>query len=423
MDGWSKPLMLEGDTQLERTVSLIHQQLYSDFEIKVDSLTGNVTTYYVHKCILAIVSPVWERNIQWARGTNCMKITGFPLDVISCLLIYAYTNIVKFHSLEFCLEVIIAADYFCIRNIINDCVRYIKILFSNTDLGLDDLVLIFNVASLHRVRGLIELCIAYIEDNPDLVLSSYEFNNLTIESLKYILHLNCYLFPESKFISSILSWCLSQTTADGLRKFLSENEIIGVFRFRILSVDDLRNIFQNYPTVFTKNEQLEMMKSIVENKPFLFDYISSDNFDRGGFNFINDEQIIVRTPPLVIAEQFFYVEGDSLFPIISVEIEPRNNSYFSSFNRRYEESITLQIAGHTVNYDEVLDLRNGPTLSIPYEIYILPKHVFKIHITLKKPGIYRKNNNFATPRKGMIREKNGLVQSINNFGKNFINLR
>lgn len=415
MDSWSKPITLQGNTKFDRTFSLIDTQLHSDFTIKADSLTGDVTIYHVHKCILAIASPVWERNILWVHGSTSMKINGFPLDVISCLLIYAYTNLVQFHSLEFCLEVAMAADYFCIANISDHCVNYIKTIFSSTDTEIEDLILVFNVGSLLGVFKLIELCIAYIENNPDYVLTSREFNNLTLESIRYLIHLDNYLVPESKLIFSVLNWSILQTTAENLRNFLSENKITNGLQFRLLSIDDLQDIFQIYPTLFTNQEQIAMMNRRRENMMFSIDFMRSEQ--RGHHNIINNDEILVQSPPVVIVEKFIYINDDSFIPIISLEIEPRNNSYVSSFSRRYEESISIKIEGYQIDYDEVLKYPHGPTLSIPFDISVVPRRMLKIEITLKKPGVYKKNDNFKVPVKGMMRSDKGLIRSFNNFEK------
>lgn len=390
--------------------------LFADLILELKTDNNEVRELRVHRGILAKISHVWFQCIQNDGNTGRLTIEEFSYDTIKHLLYFCYTGYVTFESLIIHIEVLQAADHYCMSSLIEYSTKLLCSSIVHSILNIKDFLLIFEYAAKYQNAVIIDYCMAYLEENPKFLFEYAEYSNLSLNLILTILKSKHYISTEFELLCFVFCWIretvksLSQTLDD----YIVKSTIIQHLYLNRLSLEELRQLYLNFqkdlPGLFWLNINIFAK---VDLPPCL--QICQDSMVRGGENENMLTEIIVRKPPMTIKEKFFV---SNLFMLESIKIVQRINSLGVQMSVNHMEHISINIEdvrSSTMSIREIVPNASAlvikPTTSIP----VSPPDTGFITflITFFRPGVYKKNYDFSYQSQKFYRPDNGVISQIN----------
>lgn len=150
--------------KLNRDFGLLLDGKHTDVEIQVTKGAGGVIK--AHRAILAARSPMFNGMFDSdtiENQTGVITIDAYDFDVIRKVLEYLYTSQIEFNSVEFATVLRIAADYYQIPDLVDDCEIYILYNLDNTSV----VAALLSTAQLESAL-IKEACLAEIKEAKDV---------------------------------------------------------------------------------------------------------------------------------------------------------------------------------------------------------------------------------------------------------------
>ncbi len=165
---------------LHRMKDIFNNEKFCDTELSVGE-----KKFKVHKAILASVSEVFHKMFDsemQEKATGVVEISDIDSAVMSDLLMYAYTGTAP-HITQHAMELMIAADKYCMLNLINICTKHLLSKMSLENAA--EILLLAN--SLPSGLLLKSKCMNFIRTNLSSVSKTQSWQQLVNTSSKLVL--------------------------------------------------------------------------------------------------------------------------------------------------------------------------------------------------------------------------------------------
>jgi len=176
-----------------------------------DASTQEWKKIYAHKLILKtrakFFRTMFRSGMREAKQEE-VRIQSVPHDILLCLLEYLYTGVLKI-AYEKALLILAAANQFQM-----DDVKQIVAQYFAEIIDAEIACLLYEESFFHNAAELRELCLSYIEENPERVLNSTAFQNMTIEMVLEIIKSDYLVVEEYTLFMSCVAWAKAQAKGD-----------------------------------------------------------------------------------------------------------------------------------------------------------------------------------------------------------------
>lgn len=239
---------------------LFNNQKFSDIcFIARDESTGEWKKIYAHKLILKTRSEYFRTMLKsgMVEASNYeVKIESIPYDILLYLLEYLYTGVLKI-TFEKSLLILSAANQFQMQDVKQIIAQYFSEIIDPSIA-----CLLYEESFYQNSVELKDLCLTFIEKNPERVVNSSSFQNMTKDMVLEIIRSDFLVIDEFQLFRACVAWSKNQAKLHGENpetdhaKYFAE--IVDYIRFPQMKPTDLRDqIEKNYSSLVPKKYILE----------------------------------------------------------------------------------------------------------------------------------------------------------------------
>ncbi|XP_023234303.1 BTB/POZ domain-containing protein 3-like [Centruroides sculpturatus] len=193
----------ESEKVLQRTSSLLKNTALSDVTFIVGPNTSS-KRYVGHRVLLAMTSPVFEAMFygDMADKSKVIRITDIAPIGFENLLRYAYTDTLKFQTVDDAMLTAYAAKKYLLPHLLRECFNYIE-----RNVSPKNACQVYEFAIIMEAHTLVFQCLNTIDRQTYHVLTSSTFLNVSVGTLELIVrreYLN--LYSEFSLYSALYLW-------------------------------------------------------------------------------------------------------------------------------------------------------------------------------------------------------------------------
>lgn len=270
-----------GKSHSDSSLCLLRAGLHADvwFSCMDHDESDKADRIPAHKLILASRSPVFEAMFYGEMAESSSEIHLSQIEKIPFLLFLRclYSDETDL-SEEYAVDVMRIAHQYQVTTCVDLCSEFLQGI-----VRIDNACYLLETALLLHDTDLVKAATHFIDDNAPAVIQSEGFEDISLETLEYILKGNTFFAPEVDIIEAVDDWALSKLakndmTADSANKRLVMGNAFYYLRLPILSPRDfiaaqltyeyLTNEEQKNTSRFIlQKEAIDLCNSIEERRP------------------------------------------------------------------------------------------------------------------------------------------------------------
>lgn len=254
--------------------------LYHGHLSDVTFLVGEENTpFRCHKMILALASPVFEAMFYGllAEKKDTILIPDITPATFKNMLKYIYTNKMSFNNFTVAMDVVTAAEKYCLSHLKSICDSFI----SKQDLDPQRVWLFLDHAVIYDLYLVNMCCLKYVMNETKLCLSNRSFLEVNRDTVKMILSIKNLAISESQLLEYLVNYCKANA-----KDKTDENSVLKSFLpyiyFSDFNVHQFNLFLMKHKNILDDKDALAIMQHLLMNANPLPDWCKKNSRQKMG---------------------------------------------------------------------------------------------------------------------------------------------
>lgn len=239
-----------------------NRHVTGDIILKIDNVE-----IPAHKCILAAISPKYQRQFFGNSDDENYDFSEFKEPTVSAAAFNEYLKFFYFDEVKLTHENIADVFILCkecqVDEFYNECISFIR-----ETLSIENVCQMYELAKRHDYDELLVSCTRLITSNLDVIFKTVGFlrsNRTTISHILRLIGVNC---PAKCVFDACIAWarkCCEQSDQDpnsneNLRAMLGD--LLYAIRFDTMAFEEFIHYYRPFKSLFTEDERDEILQLI-----------------------------------------------------------------------------------------------------------------------------------------------------------------